>query len=195
MCGRFTLLADSAKIENEFGAILPAAIPPLYNIAPTQPILTIKSPESTRPFQSNLPPHMALLARWGFIPAFVKEPDKWPLTINIRAETVHIKKSFKNALNHRRILIPASGFFEWKRRTGKENQPYYIYPQDKEIIGLAGLMESWSGADGTEIDTAGIITIAANDDIKQYIIACLSSSPKIIMRHGLMCVIIAVMRF
>lgn len=166
MCGRFTLLTDITKIEEQFGAIVPIAIPHLYNISPTQPILIVKYPEATRPDNSNLPPHDVSLMRWGFVPAFVKEPDKWPLTINIRAETVHLKKSFRNALNHRRIIIPASGFFEWKKTTDKQSQPYYITSQNSPIIGLAGLAETWSGADGTEIDTAGIITTAANNDIK-----------------------------
>ncbi|UXM93863.1 SOS response-associated peptidase [Bartonella sp. HY329] len=166
MCGRFTLLADTAKIEEQFGTIVPIAVPQLFNIAPTQPILIIKHPEAARPENSNLPPHDTSLMRWGFIPAFAKEPDKWPLTFNIRAETVHIKKSFRNALNHRRIIIPASGFFEWKKNKTKQNEPYYITSANSSLIGFAGLAETWSGADGTEIDTAGIITTAANDDIK-----------------------------
>lgn len=166
MCGRFTLLAERERLIEIFSVLLEGEMPPRYNIAPTQPILIIKAPETVRPIHSNMPPHEAILVRWGFIPAFVKEPEKWPLTFNIRSETVAQKKSFRNALHYRRIIIPASGFFEWQKRRGKKSGPHYITRCDNDLIGFAGLMETWSGANGSEVDTAAIITTAANDDLK-----------------------------
>lgn len=165
MCGRFSLTSSNSEVANSFSAFVEDDFPARFNIAPTQPILIIRAPESYRDKQSNTPPHDSQLARWGFIPAWTKQPETWPLTFNIRAETVLEKKSFRNALHYHRIIIPASGFYEWKKGTHKKSQPYFIQPNQqethRELIGFAGLMETWSGADGSQIDTAAIFTHAS----------------------------------
>ena len=166
MCGRFELDAGRREVEQAFDARIEDDFPARYNIAPTQPILVIKAPEAFREATSNMPRHDALLVRWGFIPAWTKQPDQWPLTFNIRAETVAIKRSFKNALRHHRVIIPATGFYEWKKRTDGKSQSYYIGLSDKTIIGFAGLMETWSGKEGSQVDTAAIITCAAKAPLK-----------------------------
>jgi putative SOS response-associated peptidase YedK len=70
-------------------------------------------------------------------------------------------------MRHRRILVPASGFFEWRRpaEKGAKSQAYFIRPKQGEIVAFAGLMETWSSADGSEVDTGAILTTAANNDI------------------------------
>ncbi|MGJ7037732.1 putative SOS response-associated peptidase YedK [Shinella sp. BE166] len=142
--------------------------PERYNIAPTQPILIVIAGERQEP-GSNLPERKAMLVRWGFMPGWVKDPRDFPLLINARAETAIGKASFKAAMRHRRILVPASGFFEWRRpeEKGAKAQAYWIRPKKGEIVAFAGLMETWSSADGSEVDTGAILTTAANNDISR----------------------------
>lgn len=166
MCGRYALLAK-ADLLREFLDVLNVEDPPArYNIAPTQPILIVVAGEKQEP-GSNLPERRAMLVRWGFMPGWVKDPRDFPLLINARAETAIGKASFRAAMRHRRILVPASGFFEWRRPEGKgaKAQAYWIRPKRGEIVAFAGLMETWSSADGSEVDTGAILTTAANTDI------------------------------
>ena len=168
MCGRFALLAR-ADLLREFLNLVNLEEPPArYNIAPTQPILVVAAGERQAP-GSNLPERKAILVRWGFMPGWVKDPQGFPLLINARAETAIGKASFRAAMRHRRILVPASGFFEWRRSEGKgaKAQAYFIRPKKGEIVAFAGLMETWSSADGSEVDTGAILTTAANADISR----------------------------
>ncbi len=166
MCGRYALLART-DLMREFLDILDIEeTPARYNIAPTQPILVVVAGERQEP-GSNLPERRAMLVRWGFMPGWVKDPRDFPLLINARSETAIEKASFRAAMRHRRILVPASGFFEWRRPEDKREkaQAYFIRPKKGEIVAFAGLMETWSSADGSEVDTGAILTTAANSDI------------------------------
>lgn len=168
MCGRFALLAK-ADLMREFLDVVSMEDPPArYNIAPTQPILIVVAGEKPEP-GSNLPDRKAMLVRWGFMPGWVKDPQDFPLLINARAETAISKASFRAAMRHRRILVPASGFFEWRRpeEKGAKAQAYWIRPKKGEIVAFAGLMETWSSADGSEVDTGAILTTAANNDVSR----------------------------
>ena len=102
--------------------------------------------------------------RWGFLPSFVKDPKAYPLVFNIRSETLLRKPSFRAAMKRRRCLVPADAFYEWRRlgpRRG-ESQSYLVKRRDGASLALAGLWETWTGPQGEEIDTAAIITTAAN---------------------------------
>ncbi len=136
--------------------------PPRFNIAPTQPIpIVIAEPHSggaRRHFQ---------LVRWGFLPGFVKDPKAFALIINARAETLAEKPSYRAALKRRRCLVIADGFYEWRTvshagRGAAAKRPYLIRRVSGEPIGFAGLYETWSDPSGGEIDTACIVTTAAN---------------------------------
>ena len=167
MCGRYELDASKNEVANAFDAWIEEDFPKRYNIAPTQPILVIKAPEAYRDALSNKPKHDALLVRWGFIPGWTKNPDQWPLTFNIRSETVAVKKAFTNALRHHRVIIPATGFYEWKKQSRDRSQPYHAALDDHSIIGFAGLMETWSGSEGSQIDTAAILTTEAKSPLAE----------------------------
>ena len=166
MCGRFALLAKTDLAEAYFDLAELDDLPERYNIAPTQPILIVVAGDRHEP-GSNLPERKAMLVRWGFMPGWVKDPRDFPLLINARSETAIGKASFRAAMRHRRILVPASGFFEWRKpeEKGAKAQAYYIRPKKGEIVAFAGLMETWSSADGSEVDTGAILTTAANNDI------------------------------
>lgn len=167
MCGRFSLTATPEEVRELFGLLELEDFPARYNIAPTQPILVVIDGERAAP-GSNLPERRALLVRWGFTPGWVKDPKEFPLLINARSETAIGKASFRAAMRHRRILVPASGFYEWHRppkESGEPSQAYWIRPRKGGIVAFAGLMETWSSADGSEVDTGAILTVGANSAI------------------------------
>ena len=166
MCGRFALLAKTDLVAEFLDIADLDDLPARYNIAPTQPILIVVAGERREP-GSNLPERRAMLVRWGFLPGWVKDPRDFPLLINARSETAIGKASFRAAMRHRRILVPASGFFEWRRpaEKGAKSQAYWIRPRHGEIVAFAGLMETWSSPDGSEVDTGAILTTAANGEI------------------------------
>lgn len=165
MCGRYALTTTPDGVLNFVSVAYVEDFPPRYNIAPTQPILVVMQADKPDP-RSNLPDRRAFLARWGLIPGWVKDTKDVSLMFNARAETAIGKASFKAAMRHRRILVPASGFYEWRRpeKFGEEGpaQPYWIRPKNGAVIAFAGLMETYASADGSEIDTAAILTTGAN---------------------------------
>ena len=158
MCGRFTLtLVDPAVLAAEFA--LSGLLPPLalrYNIAPTQPVATvIHAPNES---------HNRLgLMRWGLIPRWAKDRSIGARLINARAETVHQKPSFRQALHRRRCLVLADGFYEWQKRAEGARQPYFVTLKERRPFGFAGLWERWRDpASGEELTTCTLITTAAN---------------------------------
>lgn len=164
MCGRFALTLTPADIESLFDVADVAPFPPRYNIPPTEPILMVMRGHPRAP-GSNQPRNRTVLVRWGFIPSWAKDPRQLPLLINARAETAAEKNTFKAALRHRRTLVPASGFYEWRRDGSKRAQPYWVRPRGGGCVAFAGLMETWSDAGGSEIDTGAILTCAATGEL------------------------------
>src|ERR1700704_7206802 len=143
MCGRFVIPAPPAAWRQFLAFTAQPISPPRHNIAPPQPIPVVIVENGIRHF---------LLMRWGLLPAWVKDPSKFALLINARAETVLEKPAFKNAMKRRRCLIPAGGYFEWQTSAGRK-RPYFIHRRDGGPIGLAGLAETWIGPNGEELDT------------------------------------------
>ncbi|MCB1387066.1 MAG: SOS response-associated peptidase [Nitratireductor sp.] len=160
MCGRFALLQTPQDLADWFDLDAVEPFPPRYNIAPTQPILMVANGPAGR--------RQAILVRWGLVPAWVKEPGDFTLLLNARSESVAEKPSFRNAMRHRRTLVPASGFYEWHRPADKSapKQAYWVKPAagNPPIVAFGGLMETWIGANGSEIDTGCILTTGANPD-------------------------------
>ncbi|MCO6392798.1 SOS response-associated peptidase [Aliihoeflea aestuarii] len=165
MCGRFVLNQTAAEIEAVFGVMdYEGGIAPRFNIAPTQPVLMIGKGYPRAP-GSNLPDRCAILVRWGLLPSWVKDVKGFPLLFNARSETAGEKATFRAALRHHRTLVPASGFYEWKR-TGKAGaQPYLIRPKRGGLIAFAGLMETYLDPNGSEMDTGAILTTNANETL------------------------------
>ena len=164
MCGRFAVDATPDEIASHFALADVEDFPARYNIAPTQPILLVIAGNPREP-GSNLPERRSLLVRWGLIPAWAKDPSDLPLMFNARSESAAEKASFRAAMRHRRALIPASGFYEWRRDGKNKSQPYWIRPKGGGIVAFGGLMETFAEPGGSEIDTGAILTTAANDDI------------------------------
>ncbi|MEW5421514.1 SOS response-associated peptidase [Amorphus sp. 3PC139-8] len=154
MCGRYTLVARPEEVQALFDALEAHQAPPRYNIAPSQPILIVREDQ---PGVRRL-----VLVRWGLIPGWAKDPSKLANLINARSETAIDKPSFRTAMRHKRCLIPASGFYEWQKRKGTRSQPYLIRPSEGDLVAFAGIWEDWTDPDGGVIETAAILTTAAN---------------------------------
>ncbi|RTL82385.1 MAG: SOS response-associated peptidase [Hyphomicrobiales bacterium] len=160
MCGRYSLTSAPEAIRQLFGYAETPNFPPRYNIAPTQPIAVVTTERGAQG-----PVRRFMLARWGFVPGFVKDPRDFPLIINARAETVVDKASFRAAMKRRRCLVPADAYYEWlKLPAGGRilRKPYLFRRADGAPMGLAGVWETYAGADGAEIDTACILTTDAS---------------------------------
>ena len=160
MCGRFGLEVPWNEIFNYFNLVEPQQMatdmPPRYNIAPTQPIVVVA--------KDAIDQRKALLVRWGLVPSWVKDPKDFSLLVNARSETAGEKPSFRNAMRHRRVLVPASGFYEWQRfGKGQPSQAWWVRPQSGGPVAFGGLMETWADPNGSEIDTGCILTTPAND--------------------------------
>ena len=153
MCGRFVLDATPAEVIKSFDLEEVEDFPPRFNIAPTQPILVVRHREV--PKGSNRPPREALHARWGLVPSWVKDPRDFPLLINARSETAETKASFRAAMKRGRILVPASGFYEWQKLPGGAKQPFWVRPRGGGMVAFAGLLEE------AELRTAAIMTVDA----------------------------------
>ncbi len=152
MCGRFTLIATPDEVRRAFGYAEQPNFPPRWNIAPTQPVAVVRGGRDGRHFH---------LMRWGLLPGWVKDTAKFPLLINARSESAAEKPAFRAAMRHRRGLVPASGFYEW-RRVGPDKQAYFIRPRDGGLLAFAALYEYYQDAAGNEIDTGAILTTSAN---------------------------------
>jgi putative SOS response-associated peptidase YedK len=155
MCGRFVITSPPEALRQIFGYIEQPNFPPRHNIAPTQPIPVVIIENGIRHFR---------LMRWGLLPAWVKDPRKFTLLINARAETVLEKPAFKNAMKRRRCLIPADGYYEWQA-SERRKWPHFIHRRDGAPMGLAGLAETWIGPNGEELDTVAIVTAPASADL------------------------------
>ena len=157
MCGRFTLKISSRVLDKQFLLEEPTSeMADRFNIAPSQQVLGIQNDE-----ESNK--HTAFHARWGLIPFWAKDEKIGYKMINARSETAATKPAFRAAVKQRRCILPASGFYEWKRDE-KQKQPYYIYPKkgNAQYLAMAGLWETWRSPSGEVLTSATVLTTSAN---------------------------------
>src|SRR5712671_1085015 len=123
MCGRYLITTAPEAMRRLFRYLEQPNFPPRYNVAPTQPVpivrLSHRVSDRARAFA---------LVRWGLIPSWVKDPRGFSLLINDRGETLGEKPAFRNAVQRRRCLFPADGFYEWKP-DGERRRPYFIRPR------------------------------------------------------------------
>lgn len=155
MCGRFTLTADPNQLRETFAWLnIPDEMTPRYNVAPSQPVAVVP----------NNGKNQLDFFVWGLIPSWAKDPKIGNRMINARAETVAEKPSFRAAFRRRRCLIPADGFFEWRRVPGQKAKiPTYIRLKSGKPFTFAGLWEEWNSPDGSQILSCTIITTTPND--------------------------------
>ena len=153
MCGRYSLISDLQDLARQFefdGSGFEHS--PRYNVAPTQSVLTVTNREGRQ----------AEYMRWGLIPSWAKDATIGNRMINARGETVAQKPSFRNALQRRRCLVLADGFYEWQK-VAKGKRPMRIVLKSREPFAFAGLWESWRDPEGETIRSCAIVTTQAND--------------------------------
>jgi putative SOS response-associated peptidase YedK len=158
MCGRFALTLPTDAVAGWFDAVHVKAQldQPRYNICPTQDIAVAVNYDGAR--------HLVPM-RWGFIPKWYTSPSDGPMLINARAETIAEKPAFRAAVQTRRCLIPADGFYEWHRDKGTGKEPWYIYPAAGELMAFAGIWQVWNGPDGARSVSCAMVTTAAGADL------------------------------
>ena len=157
MCGRFTATFTFRDLKVRFNlqGVLPE-LAPRYNIAPTQQAGVIVS-SAGRP--------EVTLMRWGLVPSWAKDLAIGNRMINARGETIASKPSFKPLVERRRCLVPADGFYEW-RKEGKRRVPVWIYLKSREPFAFACLWDSWRQPDGTLLRSFTIVTCSANETLR-----------------------------
>ena len=135
MCGRFSLAASGEELAEAFGLDEAAVVVPRYNIAPSQPVLAVRDDSGRR---------RAASLRWGLTGTASDGPG---LLINARSETVASRPAFRDSFRHRRCLVPADGFYEWRRERGVA-LPFHIRRRDRRVLAFAGLWAPEAGTDG-----------------------------------------------
>ena len=154
MCGRYTLAASAEELVEAFDVpSLMFELEPRYNIAPSQMAPVVAVDRQGR---------RAGLLTWGLVPGWVAEPGAG--IVNARSESVADKPSFREAFERRRCLVPADGFYEW-RKEGGARIPHWIHPRDGGLIAFAGIWERWSRAGAESRHTFAILTTDASADV------------------------------
>jgi putative SOS response-associated peptidase YedK len=161
MCGRYYRRSDKQRIAEAFHlGKLPDdfVLPPDYNVAPTtfQPVIRNSRDEGTREF---------VLMRWGMVPYFAKSLDafKGMSTINAKAETLQSSATWRVPFARRRCLVPADGFYEWKKLDAKTRQPFGFSMADGQPFAFGGLWDAWKEPDGGWLQSFSIITTDPNE--------------------------------
>lgn len=161
MCGRYTLTMSPDQFARDFGVKRAdaARLVARFNIAPGQPVALVMGDANRRsePGGSGETGRVMDHAIWGLIPSWSKDPTAVARLINARSETVLEKPSFKASFLHRRCLIPADGYYEWKR-IGARKQPYFFKLKSGRSFAMAGIWSDWEDGDGGQMRTCAILT-------------------------------------
>jgi putative SOS response-associated peptidase YedK len=178
MCGRYAAAKDPAALVEEFAveAAPEESLQPDYNVAPTKKVYVVVEKAD------DAETHRALvIARWGLVPSWAKDPSIGSRMINARAETVADKPAFRRAFAKRRCLVPADGYYEWYLPTSPDaplgkggkplKQPFFIHSADGSSLAMAGLYEWWRDPSRADDDpqawrlTCTVITTEASDEV------------------------------
>ncbi len=152
MCGRFVLYSSLDEIVRAFDVqVVRAQWRPRYNIAPTQPVMVIRSEGDVNVLEEMI---------WGLIPHWAKQEPSRQGLINARAETLYQKPSFRRAFARQRCLVVADGFYEWREERG-HRIPFYFHLKRRPFA-FAGLYDTWQSPDGELVRSCAIVTTEAN---------------------------------
>lgn len=152
MIERYSISAPAEVIRERFQADVPGFYKRRYNAAPTQllPVITASSPEGVSLFY------------WGTSPEWSKNKTLSERSVNIRSEFFAEKPALRRALVKSRCLVPADGFYGWKKVGKKTNIPYRFVLKARDPFAFAGLWEEFEDTEGNQIQTFTIITHEAN---------------------------------
>jgi putative SOS response-associated peptidase YedK len=154
VCNRYRLTHSKQYLAERFQAWDEVEDRPRYNIAPTQPVVTVRKEhgKKTRKFTTM---------RWGLIPSWAKDTSIGTRTLNARSETVTTTPAFRQSILTKRCLIPADGFYEWQKM-GSVKQPYCFEVGEGDVFAFAGLWDEWTSPDGEIIESCTILTTEPN---------------------------------
>lgn len=175
MCGRYASTRSPQDLAQLFRVTdwnPRETLDPSWNVAPTDDVWAVLE---RPPREGGDLTRQLRRVRWGLVPSWAKNPGAGAKMINARAETVHEKPAFRRAFAKRRCLLPADGFYEWQQVKATEKakaykQPYFITPEDGQVMAMAGLYEFWRDPEIADADdpaawwtTCTIITTEARD--------------------------------
>lgn len=154
MCGRYASTQSAADLSALFESVdeTRGALAASYNIAPTDtvPLVRVSAGGGARVLSA---------ARWGLVPSWAKDRSGAARMINARAETVATSRAFGRPFARQRALIPADGWYEWRRGDGG-TQPYFMTSATGGVLAFAGVWSRW-GEPGNELLTCSVLTVAA----------------------------------
>lgn len=153
MIDRYTITASPEVIADRFSVEVPPFYKARYNAAPTQllPVITSSAPQGVSNFY------------WGTSPEWSKNKTLSEKIINVRAEIIHEKPAIKRAMTRNRCIVPADGFYAWKKAGKKSMIPYRFVLKNSEVFSFAGIWEEFEDTDGLEHQTFNIITVPSNE--------------------------------
>jgi putative SOS response-associated peptidase YedK len=152
MCGRYTLHVPTRALMDLFDLPEVPDLLPRYNVAPSQEVPVVRQRGEARELT---------LLRWGLIPFWSKDPKRGPTPINARSDSAAEKPAFRTAFRRHRCLLPADGFYEWKKE-GTKKQPVLFRMRDEGPFAFAGLWDRWEGPDGQIIQSCTLLTTEPN---------------------------------
>lgn len=149
MCGRYASFRQAQDIADEFDVAevteAATALHPSFNVAPTDQVRVVLERTLDTGNQAAAVRREMHAARWGLVPGFATDPTSSPPLINARLETVTERRSFAGSVTARRCVLPADGYFEWRKDTNdpKKKTPYFIHRSDAAPLAFAGLYAFW----------------------------------------------------
>ena len=157
MVERYSITCDAESVRSRFSVDVPGFYKPHYNAAPTQllPVITNTSPEGVSLFY------------WGIPPSWAKNKTVSEKVINVKAEALKEKPSLRKVILKRRCLIPADGFYAWKKSGQKTLIPYRIVASSGALLSFAGIWEDFEDNEGGEQSTFIMLTRPEEDTLRQ----------------------------
>jgi putative SOS response-associated peptidase YedK len=157
MCGRYTLF-ETDKLTGRFQAVGTSDdLRDNYNVAPGQ-FMPVVTPNAEGKNELTV-------MKWGMVPVWAKDDKVGYKLINARSEEAFDKPTWRGPLKSHRCLIPATGFYEWRKTDGKTKQPFFIRPADQELFAFAGIYSTWKSPEGFELQSYSIMTTAPNREM------------------------------
>ena len=153
MCGRFTIRKPVTKTVDIVKTNIKVEDNDNYNAHPTQQLPIIKSYTNGKALE---------LCEWGLVPAWSKKLEKFSPLINARKETLMEKVTFKNLIQTSRCIVPADGYYEWKRED-KTKTPFYFTKENDELMFFAAIYQNGQFCLITREATEKISTIHHRD--------------------------------
>lgn len=152
MIERYSITANATSLAERFALESVDGYEAKYNAAPTHvlPVITSSAPQGLSFFY------------WGTSPEWSKNKTPAEKMINTRKEFFDEKPALKRALKRGRCIIPADGFYAWKKVGKKTAIPYRFVMSTKEVFSIAGMWEEYEDTEGDLIQTFTIITLPAN---------------------------------